>query len=378
MSPNPDPRFPISESQIYLNHAAVSPLPRPGQEAIATYARECCEEGLKAFPRWIARNDAARREAATLLGADAGEIAFVKSTTHGLQIVANSVNWRAGDVIVVEEHAFPANWYVWKSLEERFGVRVVQWPERPDYTFAIEELEPILADHPVRMVALTAGHYATGFRHDLAAVGEKVKAAGALYCLDAIQVLGAVPVDVRDCRADFVSADGHKWLLGPEGCGVFYVRRAVLGELNDSMCGWLGREKIDDYEARNLAPHPEARRFEEGAPNHMGMHGLGAALAIFNTVGMEEVWRRIQANTRVLREGLETQGWRAISSTDPAHATGILAMAHAEHDPVELAKKLMAGGISLSSRRGFLRLAPHFYNSPEQMEMVVETIERLA
>ena len=368
--------FPITRNAIYLSHSAVSPLPARTAAAIERYAREASQQGIAAVPRWIQRLGVARTEAAMMLSAAEEEIAFVKSTTHGLMIVANSLSWREGQCIVVEENTFPANWYVWKNLAERTGVRVLTWPER-HYRYELEDLERLIAEHDVAMVSLTAVSYSTGYRHDLAEIGSMLRRAGVLYCVDAIQQLGAFPIDVGETGIDFLSADSHKWLLGPEGAGIFYVDQHRLGMFDDTFCGWLGRKGFDDYNARDLPPDPAARRFEEGAPNQVGVQGMSASLTLLNEVGIDVVAARIRENCRVLEEGLRGLGWEQISPRDEAHASGIVTFRHEHRNPEDIVRALGERKILCSTRRGFLRMAPHFYQTPEEMQRVVDEVARV-
>lgn len=369
--------FPILQSgRLHLNHSGVSPLTRRAADALVRYAREASEEMGTVNAKWYARLDEVRAQAARLMNADSEEIVFANSTTHGLLIVANSVAWKSGQAIVVEENTFPANWYVWKALEARCGVRVLVWPER-DLRYEIAGLEALLRDNPVQMVALSAVDYATGFRHDLEAIGALCRNAGALFCIDGIQALGAVPVDVRACGADFLSADSHKWLLGPEGAGLLFVRRERIAELSEAMVGWIGRQNFTDYEARDLAPDPTARRFEPGAYNHAGLHAMGESIRLLNDFGMGEVHRRLRARREELVAGVEETGWQLASPRGESDSAGIASFRHATLDAEQTAKRLVGRGIICTARRGMLRLAPHFYQSPEHMQRVVREVGSL-
>jgi selenocysteine lyase/cysteine desulfurase len=325
----------------------------------------------RAYGPWLERIAATRRHAAAILGATPEEVAFVKSTTAGLQIVAHSLRWRAGDVIVVEEATFPANWYVWKALEGRHGVRVVVWKAR-DGVLEVEDLRALMRDHPVRLVSLSAVSYATGERVDLDAVGSACRESGALFCVDAIQVLGMVPFDVNRCGADFVSADSHKWLMGPEGVGVFYCRRERLELLDDSFCGWIGRENFLDFDARDLAPDPTARRFEEGAPNWGYQQAMGASLELLCETGMEAVGRRVTALADHLRAGLEDAGWTVVSPSDPARRSAIIAARPGRGRLEDWLARFGDAGIVCLERRGAIRMAPHFYQTAGEMDAVLE------
>jgi len=368
--------FPILSSNIvHLNHCGVAPIAGRAAEALRKYADDASLRAGVANREWHAGIAKAREEAAKLLGAGADEIAFVKSTTHGLLIVANSIEWRRGDVVIVDERTFPANWHAWKPLEERFGVRIVPLPER-NLRYELDDLARLLREHPVRLVSLSAADFATGFCHDIVEAGRLIKNAGALYCLDAIQMLGARPVDVRACGADFLSADGHKWMLGPEGAGLLYVRRESLGELQPWLCGWLGRANYTRFDDNTLPPDPTARRFEEGAHNVPGVLAFGGALSQLNEIGIAEIERRLRANVRILRDGLANLGWSLVSPDDERWS-GISSFAHPTIDPNAAVAHLAAREIVATSRRGWLRLAPHFYQPADLMRRTVEEISKL-
>ncbi|MBX3730608.1 MAG: aminotransferase class V-fold PLP-dependent enzyme [Candidatus Sumerlaeia bacterium] len=367
--------FPILASgRIHMNHAGVAPVPARARDAMIAYAQEVSADfSLVGHRRWFGRVSAARAAAARLLGADSAEIAFTKNTTQGLQIVANCLAWQPGEVIVVEETTFPANWYVWKALERRHGVRVVTWPERA-LRYELDDLAHLLRAHPVRLVSLSAADYATGFRHDLAAAGALVRAAGALFCVDAIQVLGALPLDVRACGVDFLSADGHKWMLGPEGAGIFYARRERLDLLDDSQSGWTGRVDFMDFDRRDLPPDPTARRFEEGALNIAGILGLGGALDVLHEAGAETIESRLRAHRARLVEAVTALGWELVSPREGPHATGTASFRHPRLDAGEVARRLVDSGVTCTARRGLLRFSGHFYQPAEQMDRVAETL----
>ncbi len=374
MSIDYNAEFPALRSgRIHMNHCGISPTTQRALRAMCDYAEDAAFRQGVSNPRWYSAVRKAREQAAALIHGEADEIAFTKSTTHGLLIIANSIQWKSGDCIVVDEKTFPSNWHAWKPLEERFGVRVLAWPER-NHRYRLEDLSRLTSENNVRMVSISSADFASGFQHDLKAVGGIAKNAGALYCLDGIQSIGAVPVDVRACQADFVSADGHKWMLGPEGCGFLFVRRESLSALEPWLCGWMGRENFVRFSDQTLPPDPTARRFEEGALNLGGIHALGASLSLFNEIGMDRIHLRLRENVAILREGLATAGWKLISPEEPQSSCGISAFSHPEHDPERVVLALKHADIIATSRRGWLRLAPHFYQSSDDMEQVVKAV----
>ena len=368
--------FPILKDLIFFNHAAVSPLPARAARALACYAEEAATLGGAAWPRWHGRLKQARAAAATLLGADLDEVAFAHNTTHGLLCVANSLPWRPGDNIVSAEHEFPADVHPWRNLAER-GVALRRVPERPDYRFSIDDFIRAI-DARTRLVAVSLVQYSTGYRMPVEALAEVCRARGILLCLDAIQGLGALPVRVRELGCDFLSADGHKWLLSPEGVGLLYVRKERLELFNQSMTGWTGRVRHWDYDDITLPPLPAAARFEEGAHNMAGIAALGASLALLIEVGMAEVWRRIEALSEQLAEGLAKLGCTIVSPRGALERSGILAFTREGLDPAALVKRLETEErIYVTARRGWVRVSPHFYNQPEQIERFLSALVRL-
>ena len=366
--------FPITREQIYLNHAGVSPLPAPTAALVRAYADEAEKSGAGGFAAWAPRLKSSREEAARLLNADTSEIAFVKSTTQGLNNIAFGLRWNPGDVIVIEDNTFPANWYPWKATE-LFGAETWLWPER-NYRYDLNELEERLKQGNVRLVAATTANFSTGYRHDLAALGGLCREYEALLCVDAIQTLGVFPTDVKELGIDFLSADSHKWLLGPEGAGIMYVAKDRLDLFNEHVVGWLGRKEFANYSYLDQPPDPTARRFEEGAPNIAGFTAMGESFRMINELGPENIARHNRQLCEVLENGLEELGWQIISPRDE-HASSIVCAANANVDIDALVKKLnIDDHIIATNRRNFLRMAPHFYQTKGDMEKVVEAVEQ--
>lgn len=365
--------FPIVGRQIYLNHAGVSPLPHRAAEMMRAYTREAEEEAGTAWPAWARRMKTTRAEAAKLLGSHSDEIAFVKSTTAGLNAVAMGLAWKAGDVIVVEENTFPANWHPWKFAEAA-GAKLWVWPER-NHGYDLAELEARLRQGGVRLIAATSANYATGWRQDLAAIGRLCRAHDALFCVDAIQTLGVFPTNVEELAIDFLSADSHKWLLGPEGAGLMYVRRERLALFSDAGIGWLGRENHHLYHRLDLPPDPTARRFEEGAPNVAGFTAMGASLELLNGLGADRIAAHNRALCAVLEDGLVANGWILISPHGGPNASSIVSATNPTVNLDTLTAKLWREEkIFAAARRGFLRLSPHCYQTAQEMATVVEKI----
>jgi selenocysteine lyase/cysteine desulfurase len=367
--------FPILERSTFLNHAAVAPLPRRALDALAAYAEDAAL-GATAWPRMAARLKAAREAAGRLLGVPANEIGFVHNTTHGLLCMANSLPWRAGDNLVTAEHEFPANVQPWRQLGERGVARRVV-AERPDHAFSIDDFAAAI-DGRTRLVAVSMVQYSTGLRMPVEALAELCRERGVLLGLDAIQAIGAMPTRPTELGCDFLAADGHKWMLGPEGLGILWMRPELSDSLNASMTGWVGRVRSWDYDDHAQPLHPGARRFEEGSYNMAGAAALGAALEVINEFGIENVWGAVEALTARLAEGAARLGVAVASPRADGQRSGIVALdLGAGADPVATATELGRRGIHVAARRGWLRVSPHFYNRPDQIDALLAALSEI-
>ncbi len=367
--------FPITQNWVYFNHAAVAPLPQRVVQAINAFAQQAATAGATEYLDWKAQLQKTRELGARLIGCETEEVAFVKSTTHGLMCIANSIDWREGDNVVVFEGEFPANYWPWKNLEY-YGVEQIVVPlrdGRPDLKDFANAI-----DARTRLAAISLVGYANGYRIDGAAFGEICKRNNILSCVDGIQGLGAIPVAAKEWGIDFLSADGHKWLLAPEGMGLLYCNKDIVGQMNELMTGWCSREGYSNYEDRALPLYPDARRFEEGSHNMLGAHALGAALSLLLEYGISNVSARIHALTSLLAEELQRLGWTIDSPLDEQHFSGILMARKDGIDCETLVKKLFAKNIYVVARTGKIRFSPHFYNSEEEVHRIIEALRELS
>ena len=376
-----DREIPSRLTTIQMNHAAVSPLPARAASALAEYSRLLSTRGPLAFPELEARVRALREAAARLLGVTdelggASSVAIVPNTTFGLSLVAQGLDWRPGDVVVTTESEFPANLTPWLDLA-RLGVEVRRVPTR-DGAFTADDVARA-CDGRTRLVSLSLVAYHTGFVAPAAEVGAFCRARSIAFGLDAIQAVGAIPVDVAALGADFLSADGHKWMLGPEGCGLFFTSPVFRARLRPPS-GWLNlrRTHPTQYE---LGARPEyvedATKFEIGALPMPGVFALHASAGLLLEIGTETIGARIRAVLSVLQEGLPRLSWEPILH-EQAVPSGILSSrAPAGTDPRRAMKHLESNGVSCSARAGFLRLSPHFGNEPEDAVRVLDLLARL-
>ena len=365
--------FPLHPDIIYLNHAAVAPWPRRASEAVKRFAEENATMGAHGYPQWLQVEAALREQLRTLLNAPhTDDIALLKNTSEGLSVVAHGLAWQAGDNIVISNEEFPSNRIVWESLRDR-GVNV----READLNAGGSPEEALLSliDARTRLLAISSVQYASGIRLDLQRLGDFCHRHDILYCIDAIQSLGALPMDVQALRADFVAADGHKWLLGPEGVAVFYCRDALRDQLRLHQFGWHMIEHAGDFDQREWRPARSARRFECGSPNMLGIHALHASLSLLLELGMETVTRLVLGNAAYLLERLgQLEQLELLTPRQPHRHAGIVTFRIRDGDPKRMWRHLSEQSVVCAQRGGGIRLSPHFYTNKKDLENVIKLI----
>ena len=361
--------MPVVGQYSFMDHAAVAPI---SGRAAAALRRFIGEAESHAYARGGLYPEAkrVRRLAAKLLNCHPEEVTFVKNTSEGLSYVANGLQFSRGDNIVTSGVEFPANVYPWLNLRAQ-GVQLKMVPEDNGRIPPERVIE--LIDDRTRLVTISSVQFGSGFRSDLAALGALCQERGVLFCVDAIQSLGCMPIDVRAMKIDFLSADGHKWLLGPEGAGLFYCRHELLGLLRPSNIGWLGVRDAMDFSQYDLEFRDDARRFDGGSYNLAGIWGLGGSLEWLLEIGVEKIWERVNVLTNRLVEGVRAKGYRVVSSREPAEASGIVAFVSDTHDHARIVNHLRQEYRTVvASRVGRIRVSPHFYNTEEEIDQLVE------
>jgi len=362
--------FPILSRWDFYNHAGVAPLSNRAADALMKYTAEARDDAYLTG-RWYDHAETTRKLAAQLIGATPQEIAFTKNTSEGIAFVANGLEWHAGDEIVSTAVEYPANVYPWMDLAQRLGVKHIMVPER-DGRIVLDELLAAVTPR-TRMIALSHVEYASGFRNDVAAIGAFCRSRGILFCVDAIQALGVIPVDVEAMQIDFLSADGHKWLLGPEGAGFFYCRKEHLTKLRPEI-GWLNFVNAMDYGNYNFTLRSDARRFECGTYNIPGILSLGASLQLIDELSVEFIQQRVLALTDRLCAGLRNKGYSVFSPRGEGETSGIVAFTHPKLDHAAIVRDLQTKKIAIVIREKRLRASPHFYNSPEQIDRLIAAL----
>lgn len=368
--------FPLIEGLRYLNHAAVAPWPRRAAEAVATFAQQNMTLGARDYPLWLKTEQRLRERLQRLLNAPScADIALVKNTSEALSMVAFGLDWKPGDQVVISDEEFPSNRIVWEALRP-LGVEVIQVGLRG----TDPEAALLAACGPrTRLMSISAVQYASGLRLELPRLGEGCEKRGVLLCIDAIQQLGALPFDVQQSRCAFAMADGHKWMLGPEGLAVFYCRSDLREALTLHEFGWHMLEHAGDYDRQEWEPARSARRFECGSPNMLGAMGLEASLSLLEEVGMREVAIALQQRVTALSDELAAMpGVRLLSPNDPARRAGIVTFSIDGLQNQTLFEGLKAEQIVCALRGGGVRLSPHFYTPPAILEDTLAVIRGLA
>jgi cysteine desulfurase/selenocysteine lyase len=357
-------QFPVAEKLIYLHHAGVSPLCRAAADAMKALADDAWRFGSFHYDEWMKAYEGLRSAAARLIQADPAEIAMVKNTSEGIATVAMGLDWRPGDRVVAFVEEFPANYFPWKRLENR-GVKV-EWLS---CTAPLEEIDR--AARGARLLAISFVQYLSGYRADLKAIGEICHRHGCLFLVDAIQGLGAFPVDVRTSHIDFLSADGHKWLMGPEGCGVFYIRKDVQDSVEPVEFGWTNVASYGDYASRDMTLRPDAGRYECGTLNTIGCYGLRAAIEFILDVGVPRIAAQVQALGDQLAEGAARKGYQVLGQRTPANGAGIVSVRKPSLDSRQIVRHLKDNAIAAAPRQGWVRMSPHFYITAEEIERAI-------
>jgi selenocysteine lyase/cysteine desulfurase len=359
-----DAEFPIVRNWAYFDHAAVSPIPNRSAQALRAWAAFQQSDGVVAWPGCEAKVERIRGEVAALIGADRVEIAFISSTTDGITLVAEGFPWREGDNVVTAADEFASNVYPWMNLASRgVGLRLV---ESRDGRIWLEDVARAI-DNRTRLLTISHVEFATGFRNDLDALAELCQKHAVALFVDAIQGLGPLLIDVERTPIDFLAADGHKWLLGPEGAGFLYVRRDWIDRLRPIGVGWHSVVGSYNSPVHEFCLKPSAQRFEGGSFNMPGLQCFGASVGLFLEVGTAAVSARIMDRADSVREQARAVGWTIHGSSRPADRSAIVVVERDGVDPHHAVRVLRREGIVASCRRGRLRLSPHLYNNDDDL-----------
>ncbi len=371
--------FQLDENIIHLNHAAVAPWPVVTRDAVIAFANENTTIGSQRYDCWLQTEQQLKHRLALLINAQStDEIAILKNTSEGLSLIAQGLRFNAGDNIVIPAEEFPSNKIVWQALETR-GVEVRLVPIQ-------DKDEPELAlinamDEQTRLLSCSSVQFARGLVLDLTVIGKACKQHDVLFCVDAIQSLGAMVFDAQACFADFVVADGHKWMCGPEGTALFYCRKEVQDRLQLTQFGWHMLKDAFDFSPKNETQPLQqkivtgAQRFESGSPNMTGITALHASLGMLLEIGINKVQSRvIENNDYLLNQLASLADINILSPTVPGRYAGIVTFQKLNVDNIKLYQHLQSNNVLCAYRGDGIRFSPHFHTETKVLDKALKLV----
>lgn len=369
------PYFQLDKNIVHLNHAAVAPWPLVTRDAVIAFATENAAIGSQNYDLWMQTEQQLKQKLKHLINAaSTDEIAILKNTSEGLSLIAQGLAFSPADNIVIPAEEFPSNKVVWQALQTQ-GIELRQVPVQ-------DTEEPELAlinamDENTRLLSCSSVQYARGLRLDLVAIGQACRQNETLFCVDAIQSLGAISFDAQSCHADFVVADGHKWMCGPEGTALFYCRQQVQDLLQLRQYGWHMLKDAFDFSHQHttLEIADTAQRFESGSPNMMGIAALNASLGLLLDIGMEQIQNNLIENADYLIAALNSDSDITIlSPTQKGRYAGIITFQKQQVDNVALYQHLQDNNVICAFRGDGIRFSPHFYTEPQRIDKAIEMV----
>lgn len=365
--------FPLAEQRIYLNHAAVSPLPQPTIDAVAAQLKDVADHGVLNYRKWMAVRERARKLVAEMLGARAEQIAFMRNTSDGLSTIANGLRWQVGENVVTFRGEFPSNIYPWLRLRDAQGVEVRFCDER-DGRVDLDELVALI-DDKTRVVAISYVQYGSGFRADLERIGRAARAHDALLVADVIQGMGVLPINVDSDLIDAAAGACHKWLLAPEGIGLLYLSDRARERIEPTLVGWMSVPDPDDYGNFEQGWARATLPWETGTGATALIHGLEVSLNLITETGVERIAAYLSELTDYLCERLEGRGYKIVSSRRSEEKSQIVSVEPKDGwTPMTLYAHLKKHDIYAAPRGSRLRISPHIYNTPEDIDAVISVL----
>ncbi len=369
-------QMPVSRKWAYFDHACVAPIPQPAYDAIFRWANESLLEGDTVWPSWDRQHEELRKLTATAINSSTEEVALIPNTTFGINLVADGYPWSAGDNVVLPAHEFPSNLYPWMALEAR-GVELRQ--VELDGNRVCPNRLADSCDERTKIISASWVGYGSGYRLDPAEIAKVAHDHGALFFLDAIQGLGVFPLDVQNAQIDFLAADGHKWLIGPEGAGLFYCRREHLEVLRPMNVGWNSVKQGNDFTNVNLDVRDMARRYEGGTQNMAGFIGLNASLRMLTDFGLSHdrslVGEQVLKVSDQILSAFDSAGVKVLSERAAESRSGIISFEVPGKSSEKLKAHLFQNGVVVSQRQGRLRTSAHCYNDQNDIDRLIESIQ---
>lgn len=358
---------------VYLNHAAVSPPPTKTIEAVSAQMRDVAENGSLHYRQWVAVKERARKLAAGMIGAKPHQLAFMRNTSDGLSTIANGLCWREGENVVTFKGEFPSNVYPWLRLREAAKVEV-RFCEERDGRVDVDELISLI-DSKTRVVALSHVQYGSGFRADLEHIGRAARAHDALFVVDVIQAMGALPIDVEAEFVDAAAGACHKWLLTPEGVGLLYLSERARERIQPTLVGWMSVPDPEDYGNFEQGWSHGTIAWETGTSPTALIHGLEASLSLLQETGIERIAAHLNELTDYLCERMQSRNYEVISSRRAGEKSQIVCIQHkGEWSPMKLYSHLKKQGVVAAPRGSRLRISPHLYNTIEDIDALLAAL----
>ncbi len=366
--------FNLDDDIVYLNHAAVSPWPQRTEKAVNAFCRENVTIGSKKYTNWLKVESHLKQQLAELINAKSSdEIALVKNTSEALSFIAYGLSWQTGDNIVTSDEEFPSNMIPWESLANKgVTVKKTSLKNTDDPTDRLIQQ----MDDQTRLLTISSVQYASGLQVDLKRLGQACQQKGVLFCIDAIQSIGAFPFDVQAYQADFVMADGHKWMLGPEGLGVFYCRQQTMDQLELTQFGWHMVEDMGNYDTPIWTTALSARRFECGSPNMLSIHALSASISLLLETGMHSISTAIMSRGQYIIDKILNEDALILLTQPNPNGNNIIVFKLADERTKELFSYLTENNVICAMRGGGIRFSPHFYTPNLAIDRAFEFIKQ--
>ncbi len=365
----------VEDDVIFLNHCGVSPISKRCAEAMQNAVKQTQQVSEDLWPRLLQTISETRKQLASLLHAEPSEFAFTTNTTEGINWVANGIDWQPDDRIISINGEYPANIYPWMRLQEKYGVDF-HLIDPIEHRVTPERIEQAINQN-TRLVTLSFVDFVSGYRADVENIGELCRSHNIYFMVDLIQGAGALPVDLKKAKVDFAAGGAQKWLIGPQGIGYFYCAKERLNGLQVTNVGAASVQNVIPYREYDFTLRSDATRFMYGTIPTVPLYGFNAALSLLLDAGGDYIASRIKLVTDTLVDGMTQKGFTCHSPRSENEWSGIVIFSHPKHDPKELADHLWQHKIFAREREGYLRVAPHFYNTEEEIETLMQSIEKL-
>ena len=363
--------FPVTREIIFFDHARVAPLPKRVKQVVTAFIDDATRFGTAHYETWVLELERTRKKFAELINANPDEIAFVKNTSEGISIVANGFDWQLGDNVVIPDIEFPANVYPWWNLKQR-GVETRMVKSVEGRVLFDELIKQV--DNRTRILSISSVECNSGFRSDLNRLGTFCKEKGILFFVDAIQSLGVLPLDVKKDHIDFLSADGHKWMLSVEGLGGFYISKNVVDRIRPTTMGWGNVVNAENFMDYDFTLQKDAKKFEEGTPNTISIHAFGAALGLLLETGIDNIEKRVITLGDYIIAELNRRNIKIYSSTLLNERSGNISFI-LDKDVSKLYSFMLENKVKLTVRDGLVRFSPHFYNNEDEVLQVFDLLD---